>query len=110
MPGRPAGEGIALTLSSVSEDSEEEEADALTERVERAWEEDRPLPRFPPERDLSVPDECLRHLSGWEDSLAHSHQLGEAVTESAPSSHLERAHSQMSKQQGLQGQGAPQHR
>ena len=55
-PGRPAGgEGIALALSSTSEDKEE--VDARAERAERAGEGDRPLPSFVPERGLSLPDE-----------------------------------------------------
>ena len=84
-PGRPAGGGgIELTLSSVSEDSEEEEADTLTERAERAGEGDRPLPRFPPKWDLSLPDECLRRFSRREDSLARSHLPGKTVAEAAP--------------------------
>ena len=83
-PGRPAGGGgIELTLSSVSEDSEEE-ADTLTERAERAGEGDRPLPRFPPKWDLSLPDECLRRFSRREDSLARSHLPGKTVAEAAP--------------------------
>ena len=36
------------------------------------------------ERDLSLPDECLRRLSGWADPLACSHRPGEAVSEAAP--------------------------
>ena len=84
-PDHPEGVGgTALTLSSVSEDSEEEEADTLAEGAERAGEGDRPLPRFPPERDLSRPDECLRRRSGREDFRTRSHQPGKAVAEAAP--------------------------
>ena len=78
------GEGITLTPSAGSEDSEEEEADTLAKRAEQAGEGNRPLLRFPPERDLSLPDECLRSCSGREDSQARSHQPGKAVAEAAP--------------------------
>ena len=82
MPDRPeGGGGIALTLTNVSENSEEEEADTLAEWAERAGERDRPLPRFPPEWDLSLPNE---RLSGREDSLARSHRPGKVVAEAAP--------------------------
>ena len=71
MPGRPdgGGGGIALALPSVSEDAEEE-ADTRTEQAERAGEGDQPLPCFPPEQDLSLPDERLQCLSERGDSLA----------------------------------------
>ena len=73
MPDSPeGGGGIALIISSESEDSEEG-ADTLAERAEQAGEVDQPLPRFPPERDLFLPDERLRRLSEREDSRAHSH-------------------------------------
>ena len=78
------GRGIAPALSSGSEYPEEEEADTLAERTERAGEGDRPLPRFPPERDLSLPDDRLRQRSGWENSRARSHRPGEVVAEAAP--------------------------
>ena len=41
------------------------------------------MPRYPPERDLSLPDERLRRLSRQEDPQARSHQQGEAVAEAA---------------------------
>ena len=71
-PGRPVGRGgITLTLSSVPEDAEEEKADAFTERAERAGEGDQPLSRFPPERDLSLP-EWERSRSGGKHGRGRS--------------------------------------
>ena len=68
-PGRlEEGGGIALTLTSESEDPEEDGSDTLAEWAERAGEGDRPPPCFPPERDLSRPDDCLWRFSGREDS------------------------------------------
>ena len=84
MLGRPlVGGGITLALSSASEDAEEEE-DTRTEQAERAGEGNRPLPRFPPERDLTLPDEHLQRLSERGDSLACSCRPGEPVAEAAP--------------------------
>ena len=75
MPGCPAwGGGIALAPTSASEDADEEEADAQAERTEWAGEGDRPLPRFIPERDLSLLDKRLRRFSERGDSLARSCQ------------------------------------
>ena len=59
--------GIALTLTSESEDSDEEEANTLAERAERAGERDQPQPSYPHERDLTPPDERLQRHSGRED-------------------------------------------
>ena len=84
-PEHPAeGGGIALTLSSASENSEEEEADTRTKRAELAGEGDWLLPRFPIERDFSLPDEHLWRCSGREDSLARSCWPGKPVAEAAP--------------------------
>ena len=116
MPGRPAGGGgIALTLSSVSEDSEEEEADALTERAERAGEGDQPLPRFPPEQDLSLPDESLQRLSRREDYLARSCRPDKAVAEAAPAGVTTPGAGTLADKQAtgaadVTGAAAPQHR
>ena len=65
-PERLAGEE-GNALGPPPQDSEEDEAEALAERAERAGEGDRPLPRFPPERDLSLPVDRPWHLSGRED-------------------------------------------
>ena len=82
------GGGIALTLSSVSEDSEEEEADTQTERAERAGEGADPCHASHPNETSPYPKSaCGTSLSGKTPYRTHVDRANQSQRQHTRSEH-----------------------